>query len=168
MARGGTLAALLLGAAVYAAAAPIPADLEARADTLRRSASPAVLSFARSEAAALAKASGPVDVSGLERRIRAVLGDLNGADIEAVAFLVLMEAAKSAQEDLKAIMAHVKAINNAKAQERQALSPAQKSAVARPTATPTPAPDRVDVLVAAARNVSARRMSSDLSRVARR
>jgi hypothetical protein len=37
------------------------------------------------------------------------------ADVEALAFLVLMQAAKSAQEDLKAIMASVKAINNAKA-----------------------------------------------------
>ena len=50
-----------------------------------------------------------------------VLGDLNGGDIEALAFLVLMQAAKSAQEDLKAIMAHVKAINNAKAALRRIM-----------------------------------------------
>lgn len=50
-----------------------------------------------------------------------VLGNLNGGDIEAVAFLVLMQAAKSAQEDLKAIMAHVKAINNAKAALRSLM-----------------------------------------------
>lgn len=35
------------------------------------------------------------------------LGNLNGQDIEAIAFLVLMQASKSAQEDLKAIMAKV-------------------------------------------------------------
>jgi hypothetical protein len=37
-----------------------------------------------------------------------------GGDIEALAFLVLMEASKSAQDDLKSIMDGVKAINGAK------------------------------------------------------
>jgi len=37
-----------------------------------------------------------------------------GGDIEALAFLVLMEASKSAQDDLKSIMDGVKAINDAK------------------------------------------------------
>lgn len=50
----------------------------------------------------------------------AVLGSLNGADIEALAFLVLMQAAKSAQEDLKAIMARVKEINKQKEALRHA------------------------------------------------
>lgn len=36
------------------------------------------------------------------------LGSLSGQDIEAIAFLVLMQAAKETQEDLKAIMAKVK------------------------------------------------------------
>src|SRR5512135_2782785 len=44
----------------------------------------------------------------------AILSGSDGADIEALAFLVLMEAAKGADEDLKSIMAHVKAINNVK------------------------------------------------------
>jgi hypothetical protein len=39
---------------------------------------------------------------------------MNSADIEALAFLVLMEAAKSAREDLKSIMDKVKEINEAK------------------------------------------------------
>jgi hypothetical protein len=55
----------------------------------------------------------------------AVLGCLNGGDIEALAFLVLMEASKSAQEDLKAIMAGVKSINNAKKAQREILSKMQ-------------------------------------------
>jgi|CXWL01.1.fsa_nt_gi hypothetical protein len=50
------------------------------------------------------------------------LGNLNGADIEALCFLVLMQAAKSAQEDLKSIMAHVKAINSQKSKLRDVLS----------------------------------------------
>ncbi|MCX6250181.1 MAG: hypothetical protein NTX61_05455 [Bacteroidetes bacterium] len=50
-----------------------------------------------------------------------VLGDLNGGDIEAIAFIVLQQASKSAEEDLKAIMAHIKAINQAKAALRRAM-----------------------------------------------
>jgi hypothetical protein len=49
------------------------------------------------------------------------LGVDDGADIEAVAFLVLMEAAKSAQEDLKSIMDGVRAINAAKQRWREIL-----------------------------------------------
>jgi hypothetical protein len=37
--------------------------------------------------------------------------DLTSIDIEALCFLVLMEAARSSQEDLKSIMDGVKAIN---------------------------------------------------------
>jgi len=44
----------------------------------------------------------------------AALGSMNGQDIEALAFLVLMQAAKSAREDLKAIMAKVKQSTNKK------------------------------------------------------
>jgi putative addiction module CopG family antidote len=51
-----------------------------------------------------------------------VLEDLDGTDIEEVAFQVLMEAAKSANEDLQSIMAHVKAINAAKSSLRQLIS----------------------------------------------
>ena len=53
-----------------------------------------------------------------------------GVDVEALAFLVLMQAAKSAQEDLKAIMAQVKAINAAKAHQRQAQQRMQEAAAA--------------------------------------
>ncbi len=52
----------------------------------------------------------------------AVLGNMNGQDIEALCFLVLMQAAKSAQEDLKAIMAGVKSINDQKSKLRGALA----------------------------------------------
>ncbi len=56
----------------------------------------------------------------------AQLGSLNTADIEALCFLVLMQASKSAQEDLKAIMAKVKSINEQKAKQRELLSSMQK------------------------------------------
>jgi len=51
-----------------------------------------------------------------------ILGAMNGQDIEAIAFLVLMQAAKSAQEDLKAIMNHVKEINKQKQKLRELMS----------------------------------------------
>jgi hypothetical protein len=51
-----------------------------------------------------------------------VLGNMSDGDIMALAFLVLMEASKSAQEDLKAIMAGVKAINAQKAAARATLA----------------------------------------------
>ena len=57
-----------------------------------------------------------------------------GTDIEALAFLTLMDAAKSAQEDLKQIMAEVKAINRAK----QALREVQ-CAIGRDVAAATKA-----------------------------
>ena len=52
------------------------------------------------------------------------LGAMGDADIEALAFLVMMEAAKSSQDDLKSIMAEVKAVNTAKSKQRQALADA--------------------------------------------
>jgi Arc/MetJ-type ribon-helix-helix transcriptional regulator len=48
-----------------------------------------------------------------------ILGDAGGADIEALAFIVLMQAARDAQEDLKEIMNDVKAMNAAKRNLRE-------------------------------------------------
>jgi hypothetical protein len=64
----------------------------------------------------------PSDSALSKARTYGFLGSMNGQDIEAIAFLVLMQAAKSAQEDLKAIMAHVKAINDQKASVRQVMN----------------------------------------------
>lgn len=55
-----------------------------------------------------------------------VLGGMNTADIEAMCFLVMMQASKSAQEDLKAIMAGVKSINEQKKQQRELLAKMQR------------------------------------------
>lgn len=67
----------------------------------------------------------PEDVK-MKTQSYAVLGSMNGQDIEALAFLVMMQAAKSAQEDLKAIMAKVKSINEQKAKQRELLSKMQQ------------------------------------------
>ena len=61
-------------------------------------------------------------VSAVASDSAVVLGALSGQDIEATAFLVLMQAAKSAQEDLKAIMKSVKAINSAKSAQRDLIA----------------------------------------------
>jgi putative addiction module CopG family antidote len=50
------------------------------------------------------------------------LGSMAEGDIMAIAFIVLMQAAKSAKEDLKAIMEGVKAINDAKKKMRDLLA----------------------------------------------
>jgi len=47
------------------------------------------------------------------------LGPMGDGDIMAIAFLVMMEASKSADEDLKSVMAGVKAINKQKAAIRE-------------------------------------------------
>jgi Arc/MetJ-type ribon-helix-helix transcriptional regulator len=60
-------------------------------------------------------------------------GDLSTVDIEALAFTVLMESVKSAREDLKDIMAGVKAINAAKATLREILLDVRRDCAANPT-----------------------------------
>lgn len=55
-----------------------------------------------------------------------VPSDLVGTDIEALAFSVLMEATKSADEDLKMIMAEVKAMTNAKQKLRDLINMVNK------------------------------------------
>ena len=60
----------------------------------------------------------------------AILGSMPDGDIEALAFLVLMQAAKSAQEDVRSVMASVKAINKAKARTKSACGKRELAAVA--------------------------------------
>jgi putative addiction module CopG family antidote len=52
----------------------------------------------------------------------AVLGSLGDADITTLVFIVMMEAAKSAQEDLREMIKSVKAINAAKAEQRTLIA----------------------------------------------
>jgi hypothetical protein len=133
----------------------------------------------------LAKARGPIDVAAMEAAARArfgkkqmpsnriaggasvttypSLGSMGDGDIMAIAFIVMMEAAKSAQEDLKAIMAGVKAINKNKESQRGSMEKIRQMGP-----TPTPPPDRVTQLVAAARGVAGRTHSARLSLVAPR
>ena len=140
------IATLILAPPLFAAAPPqrtapeLPLDQKARADRIWSIASPAAKSWATQHARAVAV--GPGDPYALANAAAsqskwAVLGNLQGADIEALAFLVLMEASKSAQEDLKAIMDRVKAQNEAKAKLRAALEKVQRDLSANAGRAPT-------------------------------
>ncbi len=66
------------------------------------------------------------DAISQETAVRAVasnpsLRGLGGMDVDALALLVMMEAARSARDDLKAIMSSVKQIDRDKASARQAV-----------------------------------------------
>jgi hypothetical protein len=65
-------------------------------------------------------ASNDLVLSAEEREYKN-LGSAAGDDIMAVAFIIMMEAAKSAREDLKAILEEMKAANRAKGRLREAL-----------------------------------------------
>ncbi len=75
------------------------------------------------------KKSTDTEAKTVAAQYAATLGNLGGGDIEALAFLVLMQAAKSAQEDLKSIMAHVKDINKQKEDLRHAHETMQRNGV---------------------------------------
>jgi hypothetical protein len=78
---------------------------------------------------------------------------LGSADIEALAFLVMMEAAKSADEDLKTIMAQVKAINAAKSCMRSFVDRAKARPCIDAIAPPPPMTQaELDALLATMRD----------------
>jgi hypothetical protein len=114
---------LLAGGQAVAAEPQIPAEAKAREARLLAKASPAVKTWVREEAQRVRKA-GDVNESAVQASVRARFGSVGGVgdgDIMAIAFLVMMEAAKSAREDLKSIMAETKRLNEAKAQQRAVL-----------------------------------------------
>jgi hypothetical protein len=185
---------LSLSIPVSAIATTIPPDLEARAAELQRQAPPQVLAWVHDQGLALARARAPIDLAALEQGIRLqfaskgspaarkggdavtatrnILGDLSGSDIEALVFLVLMQASKSAHEDLKAIMDGVKARNREKKTERALAQKKSEQALAQEisnsSATPTPASDRLTQLAAAARSVVGKTHGANLAGLARR
>jgi hypothetical protein len=65
-------------------------------------------------------------------RVYQNLGSESSADVEALAFIVMMEASKSAQEDLKSIMDGVKLINKQKDALRQVNDTVNKLAANNP------------------------------------
>jgi len=66
------------------------------------------------------------------------LGSGGDSDIMAMAFIVMMEAAKSAREDLKAIMDQMKALNAAKRAMREAIDKVRRDVAANAACEPGP------------------------------
>lgn len=119
-----TLALLALPERSVAQREPAPAsDLEAIEAKLLTRIGPQTRAWIIQEAAREI-ASNTVSEATAVHAVRSVphLGSMGDADIMALAFIVMMEAAKSAREDLKSIMAGVKAINAAKADFRESTS----------------------------------------------
>ncbi|MBS1512980.1 MAG: hypothetical protein JST86_19230 [Bacteroidetes bacterium] len=97
-----------------------------KADTLYKhlmaAARPAVKTWVKTTAAKYAGKDLSQEQAMNEVKQATTLGNLGDGDIMAIAFLVMMETAKAAQEDLKSVMAGVKSINDAKARQRQQIS----------------------------------------------
>lgn len=117
--------ALLLSPPVLA---QMPAGAEARAAQLMQRIGPQTRNWIRQEAAR-EHAAGTASESAARRAVTSnpSLGGLPGGDVEALVFLVLMEAAKSAQEDQKAMMEQMKQVNEAKAALREKTRQAKRA-----------------------------------------
>ena len=62
----------------------------------------------------------------------AVLGSMNGQDIEAILFIMMMKIAKAAEDDLRAIMESINEINEKKAKLRGLLQKIKEKASTSP------------------------------------
>lgn len=96
---------------------PVPQEIIRRHAVLSAKLQPSTRMWVQQRAFLESKKSSP-DVTALKAdaksHFQATNPNLSGADIEALAFLVMMEASKSAEEDLKSIMDGVKLINKQK------------------------------------------------------
>lgn len=143
-----TVVACLFAPSVGAQTEPaLPAGAEALEARLMTRVGPQTRSWIRKEAARQ-HAAGNASETVARNAIKAdpLLGSLPDGDINALVFLVMMEASKSARDDLKAIMNGVKKINEAKASLRKnenakaATVPRQTTTASRPLVQPKPIP----------------------------
>ncbi len=114
------------GAPANGRAPDLPQGAQAREAGLMSRLSPSARSWLVDEGRRQAALQDPSEASARQAVLSRfpALGGSDG-DIEALCFIVMMEAAKSAQEDLQSIMDETKAINEAKAKQREALAAAQ-------------------------------------------
>lgn len=113
------IAVLLLAAAT--SYKPVNPQLVQRRDAIAANLSPSARQKLHTVATSLASAPAITDGT-TNAAIISTFGNLNGADIEALAFIVLMDAAQSAQQDLATVMNSVQEINKQKEALRQDLS----------------------------------------------
>src|SRR5450432_4340254 len=96
---------------------PVPPDISHRYAVLSVKIQPSAKSWIL-QRAHLESQKSTLDVASLKAEAKSHFQPTNGnlaePDIEALAFIVLMEAAKASEDDLKRIMAETKAITNSK------------------------------------------------------
>jgi hypothetical protein len=136
MVKGFCVAAVVMLASISAAAQTVPAlppGSEVTEARLMMKVGPQTRAFIRQEAA---RQRGNQTFSDtLASRMVRGYGNLNDADVEALTFLVMMEAAKSQREDLRAIMDSVKQINDAREAARRDMARNKSASAPRPRAT---------------------------------
>jgi hypothetical protein len=127
--------ALLAANAASAAETQIPAQATAVHAKLASALKPAVREWVSQEAKKVSKDS-KASEAGIKADIQTRFAgqSLAGADVEALVFVVLMEASQDAENDLKTIMDGVKAANEKKAAMRQATNNLNKGEAAIRTA----------------------------------
>jgi len=116
-----------------------PAGAEALAAQLKTRIGPQTLAWIEREAASeLTTGTVSEAAAGRAARANGEFHKLGNGDVMALAFLVMMQAAKSSREDLTEIMADVAQINKAKAalREKQRAVQTAQSAAATPSVTP--------------------------------
>ncbi len=111
---------------------PIEPELTRRFSSLHGRLQPSARTWVEQQAQVEAQKSAP-DVAGLNSAIRSrfaakrnVMSSPAGGDIEAVAFLVMMQATNDMDKDLQQIMAEVKSMNNAKQKLRDLINQVNK------------------------------------------
>jgi hypothetical protein len=106
----------------------IPPEMTRRFAELRPKLQPTASAWVNQQAHALAQKTAP-DLPALEIAIRGRFADgnnLSDSDIEAVAFIVMMEATNDMDKDLKAIMDDLKSMTAAKAKLRDLINQVNK------------------------------------------
>jgi hypothetical protein len=109
----------------------IPPEMARRAQTLHAKLQPSASAWVEQQAKLESQRQTP-DAAAIAAAARhrfpslsKIENSANGNDIEALVFIVLMQATNSAEDDLKQIMDGVKAINNAKQELRNMISQLQ-------------------------------------------
>jgi hypothetical protein len=104
---------------------PMPPEITRRYTVLSAKIQPSARSWIL-QRARLESQKNTLDVTSLKAdakgHFQPTNGNMTDGDLEALAFLVLMDAAKSAEDDLNLIMAETKAITNSKQALRDILS----------------------------------------------
>ena len=123
------LASLLLAAGAIAQQVPsFPEGADKLNNKLLSSVNSRHINWAKAEAKKMNSGQLPATEATSVAQAYGKPGNMNDGDVEALAFIVLMQAAKSAQEDIKGVMASVKAINATKAKMRETKEARQKLA----------------------------------------